>query len=80
MNNRRKLLKFKSKGGKLLKEKISLNAKIVGCFLTGTTAEVTPVSQISEYNFKVFELITDLNGHTKQLLEKNQQLNLYYPH
>ena len=25
----------------------------VGCFLTGTAAEVTPVSQISEYNFKV---------------------------
>ena len=26
----------------------------VGCFLTGTAAEITPVSQISEYNFKVW--------------------------
>ena len=32
----------------------------VGCFLTGTAAEVTPVSQISDYTFKVCDVITDL--------------------
>ena len=33
----------------------------IGCFLTGTAAEVTPVSQIGKYEFKVCDLITDLN-------------------
>ena len=42
----------------------------VGCFLTGTAAEVTPVSQISEYNFKVCDLITDLNETYQNLVRK----------
>ena len=42
----------------------------VGCFLTGTAAEVTPVSQISEYNFKVCELITDLNDSYQTVVRK----------
>ena len=41
-----------------------------GCFLTGTAAEVTPVSQISEYNFKVCDLITDLNSSYQNLVRK----------
>jgi len=41
-----------------------------GCFLTGTAAEVTPVSQISEYNFKVCEMITDLNKSYQNLVRK----------
>ena len=43
---------------------------IVGCFLTGTAAEVTPVSKISEYNFKVCDLITDLNKSYQSLVRK----------
>ena len=44
--------------------------KFVGCFLTGTAAEVTPVSQISDYKFKVCELITDLNNSYQALVRK----------
>ena len=32
----------------------------VGCFLTGTAAEVTPVSQIGDYKFKVTPTIGEL--------------------
>ena len=40
------------------------------CFLTGTAAEVTPVSKISEFNFKVCDLITDLNKSYQSLVRK----------
>ncbi len=42
----------------------------VGCFLTGTAAEVTPVSKINEYNFKVCKLISDLNDAYQNLVRK----------
>ena len=42
----------------------------VGCFLTGTAAEVTPVSQIAEYKFKVCDLIKDLNESYQSLVRK----------
>ena len=42
----------------------------VGCFLTGTAAEVTPVSQINEYKFEVCELISDLNKDYQNLVRK----------
>ena len=42
----------------------------IGCFLTGTAAEVTPVSKISEHNFKVCELITELNESYQTLVRK----------
>jgi branched-chain amino acid aminotransferase len=42
----------------------------VGCFLTGTAAEVTPVSQIDKYNFKVCDLITELNISYQALVRK----------
>ena len=41
-----------------------------GCFLTGTAAEVTPVSQISQYSFKVCKLITDLNDSYQLVVRK----------
>ena len=44
--------------------------EFVGCFLTGTAAEVTPVSQISGYNFKVCEVITELNKAYQSLVRK----------
>ena len=44
--------------------------EFVGCFLTGTAAEVTPVSQILDYNFKVCDVITDLNEAYQSLVRK----------
>ena len=41
-----------------------------GCFLTGTAAEVTPVSQINDYQFKVCKIITDLNEAYQNLVRK----------
>mgnify|MGYP006117793033 CR=1 FL=1 len=41
-----------------------------GCFLTGTAAEITPVSQIDKYNFEVCELIKDLNDSYQVLVRK----------
>ena len=53
----------KSKKIKVIERKILPEEMkdFVGCFLTGTAAEVTPVSQIDKYNFKVCNLITDLS-------------------
>ena len=45
--------------------------EFIGCFLTGTAAEVTPVSQISDYKFKVCEMITDLNESYQNLVRKS---------
>ena len=42
----------------------------IGCFLTGTAAEVTPVSQIDDYNFKVCNVISDLNESYQNLVRK----------
>ena len=44
----------------------------VGCFLTGTAAEVTPVSCIAENEFKVCDLIICLNESYKQLVRKKK--------
>jgi len=70
---RREVIKIaKSKGIKVFERKIKPNEmkNFVSCFLTGTAAEVTPVSQISEYNFKVCNLITDLNKSYQNLVRK----------
>ena len=62
----------KSKGVKVVERKIKPEEMkdFVGCFLTGTAAEVTPVSQISDYNFKVCDVITDLNESYQSLVRK----------
>ena len=44
----------------------------VGCFLTGTAAEVTPVSCIAEYQFKVCKTIIDLNESYQALVKKKK--------
>ena len=51
----------------------------VGCFLTGTAAEVTPVSQIDKYNFKVCDLITELNISYQALVRKKSAAQLFLP-
>ena len=70
---RREVIKIaQSKGIKVVERKIKPEEMkdFVGCFLTGTAAEVTPVSQISEYNFKVCEVITELNESYQTLVRK----------
>ena len=46
-------------------------ANFVGCFLTGTAAEVTPVSQIDKYKFTVCNVIKDLSESYQDLVRKN---------
>ena len=70
---RREVIKIaKAKGINVLERKIKPEEmkNFTGCFLTGTAAEVTPVSQISNYNFKVCNVITDLNESYQKLVRK----------
>ena len=70
---RREVIKIaKSKGIKVVERKIKPveMKEFEGCFLTGTAAEITPVSLISEYNFKVCDVITSLNDSYQDLVRK----------
>ena len=70
---RREVIKIaKSKGINVVERKIKPDElkEFEGCFLTGTAAEVTPVSQISEYNFKVCNMISDLSDSYQNLVRK----------
>ena len=62
----------KKKGIKVVERKIKPEEmkNFVGCFLTGTAAEITPVSQIDNYNFKVCNIITNLNDNYQSLVRK----------
>jgi len=62
----------KSKGIKILERKIKPEemSNFVGCFLTGTAAEITPVSSVNEYQFKVCDLIKDLSESYQALVRK----------
>ena len=64
----------KSKNIKIHERKISPEelAKFVGCFLTGTAAEVTPVSCIADFKFKVCNTIIDLSESYQTLVRKKK--------
>ena len=64
----------KSKDIKVYERKISPNelSKFVGCFLTGTAAEVTPVSCIADFQFKVCNTIVDLSESYQALVRKKR--------
>ena len=64
----------KSKSIKVHERKISPNelSDFEGCFLTGTAAEVTPVSCIAENQFKVCDTIIDLNESYQKLVRKKK--------
>ena len=62
----------KSKRVKIIERKIKPEemSEFVGCFLTGTAAEVTPVSQIDKFNFSVCDLIQDLSKSYQSIVRK----------
>ena len=64
----------KSKNIKVHERKIAPSElpNFVGCFLTGTAAEVTPVSCIGKNQFKVCETIIDLNESYQALVRKKK--------
>ena len=70
---RREVIKIaKRKGINVVESKIKpeVMKKFDGCFLTGTAAEVTPVSQINDLKFNVCNTITDLNNAYQNLVRK----------
>ena len=62
----------KSKGIKVIERKIKPKEmqNFVGCFLTGTAAEITPVSKIDKYNFTVCSVIKDLSESYQAIVRK----------
>ena len=62
----------KSKGIKIVERKIKPDemGSFVGCFLTGTAAEITPVSQIDKFNFIVCDVIKSLSENYQNLVRK----------
>ena len=64
----------KSKNIKVHERKIKPDelASFDGCFLTGTAAEITPISQIAENNYKVCDIILDLSASYGKLVRKKR--------
>ncbi len=60
----------KKKNIKVVERKIKPEElkNFTGCFLTGTAAEITPVSQIGEYAFEVVDLINNLSDSYQNLV------------
>jgi len=66
----------KSKGIIIIERKIKLEdmSDFVGCFLTGSAAEVTPVASIDKYNFKVCKTIIDLSESYQSVVRKKKYI------
>ena len=62
----------KSKGIEVIERKIKPDeiSNFIRCFLTGTAAEITPVSKIDKFDFKVCELIKDLSSSYQNVVRK----------
>jgi len=62
----------KSKNIEVIERKIEVNelSNFVGCFLTGTAAEVTPVASIDKFKFKVCDTIIELSDSYQKLVRK----------
>ena len=70
---RREVIKIaKGKGIKVVERKIKTEEmkSFVGCFLTGTAAEITPVAQIDNFNFETCNLISNLSESYQSLVRK----------
>ena len=64
----------KSKNINVNERKISPDElpNFIGCFLTGTAAEITPVSKISNHEYKVCNVILDLSESYDKLVRKKK--------
>ena len=64
----------KSKGIQVIERKINPEemSDFIGCFLTGSAAEVTPVASIDKYNFKVCDMIVDLSESYQGLVRSKK--------
>ena len=64
----------KSKNINVNERKISPDElpNFIGCFLTGTAAEITPVSKISNHEYKVCNVILDLSESYDNLVRKKK--------
>ena len=64
----------KSKNIKVIERKSTPDElkNFIGCVLTGTAAEVTPVSQIANYNFKVCKTIIELSDSYQLIVRKKK--------
>ena len=62
---------------KVIERKIKLDElkNFSGCFLTGTAAEVTPVSKIDDVNFKIPKVISKLWDNYSSLVRAKKVLN-----
>ncbi|RPG96663.1 MAG: branched-chain amino acid aminotransferase [Candidatus Pelagibacter sp. TMED239] len=62
----------KSKNIKVNERKVLVNElpNFVGCFLTGTAAEITPIASIAEHKYKVCDVILDLSKSYENLVGK----------
>tara|TARA_B100001093_G_scaffold509424_1_gene573390 strand:+ start:637 stop:1524 length:888 start_codon:yes stop_codon:yes gene_type:complete len=70
---RREVIKIaQGKGMKVIERKIKIGEmkNFTGCFLTGTAAEITPVSKINEYNFVTCDVISNLSDSYQALVRK----------
>jgi branched-chain amino acid aminotransferase len=70
---RREVIKIaKEKGINVIERKIQPEEmkNFSGCFLTGTAAEITPVSQVDKYDFKICNIISDLTTAYQTLVRK----------
>ena len=61
-----------TKNIKVFQRKIEVKelSNFVGCFLTGTAAEVTPVSSIDKFKFKVCNTIIELSKSYQDIVRK----------
>ena len=53
-------------------------SNFVGCFLTGSAAEVTPVACIDKYNFKVCNVIEDIADSYQGVVRKKKKCGLVF--
>ena len=62
----------KSKNIKVTERKINVDelSNFVGCFLTGTAAEVAPVASIDKFNYKVCDTILNLSDSYQKVVRK----------
>ena len=69
----------KSKGIKVIERKIKPEEmkNFTGCFLTGTAAEITPVSKIDKYNFTVCNVIKNLSESYHALVRKKNDAQFF---